>query len=150
MLCGPYCIQFIHTQRHKQKLTLARASKLCGTTKNGTGVDGMVEALINLDYTARLKEKMSWSQLRDATRSGADVIVLWWSVLNVGAPSQPDGHWSVALRVRRNEIDLYDPDPAQSITLSRKFFEAHWYDARISPHKDYINTAVIARYRGGR
>ena len=153
MNCGAICLQYVHSQ-HGKKLSLRKARKLCHTTRAGTYNAGLIEALEKLGYkNPRHKQHIKWWELKRLVDAGNDVFVSWWSDLDSnGTPSLADGHWSVARKVTRDTITLFDPDPETEITLPRLAFESRWHDYE-SDHagrKDFIRAAIIARYPKGK
>lgn len=150
MLCGAICLQHVH-HSNGHKLSLTRARKLCKTSRKGTFAVDLMDALTTLGYKrARLKQFIKWSELKRLVETGNAVFVTWWSDLDSnGTPSLADGHWSVAKRVTKDTITLFDPDPEEEITLPRLAFESRWHDYEKdhAGRKDFIRAAVIAKYK---
>lgn len=150
MNCGAICLQHIH-RGHGHRMSLRKARALCKTTRNGTRASDMMTALTALGYrNVRLKRKMRWSDLQREVASGNHVLVIWWSDLDSnGVTSAADGHWSAVERVTADTIELFDPDPEETVTLPKSFFYARWYDYEkdeFGNRDDFIRAAVIARY----
>lgn len=132
-------------------MSLTRARKLCHTTRKGTYASDLINALSELGYrNPRLRQNLSWRELKRLVDSGADVFVTWWSDLDSNGTASPaDGHWSIAKKVTRDTITIFDPDPEEEITLPKEFWVARWYDWERNEHaarRDFIRAAVIARY----
>lgn len=150
MNCGALCLVHVH-ESHGQKLSLTRARKIAKTGRHGTHVYDMVNALNILGYkNARLKQNLTWSELRRLVDDGNDVVVTWLSDLPAGnVPLPVDGHYSVAKKLTRKSIVLFDPDVQQEITLPRIFFWSRFYDFELDhagKRTDLLQSAVIARY----
>lgn len=149
MNCGAICLQ--HVQKsHGKTLSLRKARELCKTNRNGTRASDLMAALETLGYkNVRLKRMMRWSELQRAV-SNNDVFVTWWSDLDSNGIAYPaDGHWSIAKKVTRDTITLFDPDPEEEIVLPRQAFEARWFDyekTHAGKRDNFVRAAVIARY----
>lgn len=151
MVCGALCVKHIH-QGHGKKLSLRKAKEVCKTGRHGTRHVDMMDGLVALGYkNVRCKERIKWGELKRLVDSGADVIVNWLSDLPAGnRPSFTDGHYSVAKKVTKDSIFLYDPDADQVIELPKLFFLARFYDYEIDhagKRTDYAQSAIIARYK---
>jgi ABC-type bacteriocin/lantibiotic exporter with double-glycine peptidase domain len=149
MNCGAICLQHVHRE-HGNRLSLTRSRKLCKTTRKGTFAADLIDALEQLGYKRpRLVQNLAWRELKRLVDTGNDVFLAWWSDLDSnGIPSPADGHWSVAKKVTRDTITLFDPDPEEAITLPRLAFESKWHDYERdhAGRKDFIRAAVIAKY----
>lgn len=153
MLCGARCLQYVH-QNHGKRLSLRQAKKLARTTRAGTYAANLIEALRGLNYrNPRLRRNLTWGELKRLVSGGSDVFVSWWSILDSnGIAAPPDGHWSVARKVTRDTITIYDPDPEEELTLPKAMFVANWYDYErdhAGKRDDFIRAAVIARFPKG-
>ncbi len=150
MNCGAWCVVHIH-QSHGQKLTLRKSRTLCKTSRNGTRHVDLAAGLMALGYkNVRCKEKIKWGELRRLVDSGADVVVNWLSDLPAGNRlSFADGHYSVAKKVTKDSISLYDPDVDQIIELPKSYFYSRFYDFEIDKagkRTDYPQSVIIARW----
>ena len=150
MNCGALCLRYIHTEHGKQ-ISLRRSRELCKTTRNGTSIPNLVNALESLGYrNVRVKQNLTWTQLKRLVDSGNDVIVSWISDLPAGnVPAFAEGHYSVARKLTCDAIDLFDPDADQIIRLPKAYFLARFYDFaidRAGKRTDFLQTAVVARY----
>lgn len=152
MNCGAICLQYVH-RSHGKQLSLPKARRLCKTSRKGTYVIDLIDALHTLGYkNPRLRRMMTWQLLKQTVARGNDVFVTWWSDLDSnGAAAPADGHWSVVRKVTKDTITLFDPDPEEEITLPRMAFEARWFDYEkdhAGKRDDFIRAAVIARFGG--
>lgn len=150
MNCGAICLKYVHNT-HGQPISINRAKKLCKTTRKGTYVVDLIDALRELGYVnVRLRRMMTWDMLRYMTSRGSDIFVTWWSDLDSnGVASPADGHWSVVKEVTNETIRLFDPDPEEEITLPKEAFLSRWFDYEkdhAGKRDDFIRAAVIARY----
>lgn len=154
MNCGALCVQYIH-RGHGKKMSLRKAREMCGTNRHGTRHDGLMNGLMDLGYrNVRCKERVTWGELKRLVDSGADVIVNWLSDLPAGSrPAPADGHYSVAKKLTKDTIAIYDPDAEQIITLPKQFFMSRFYDYELDhagKRTDFLQSAIIARWKGGR
>ena len=151
MNCGAICLQYVE-KTHGRRISLRKARELCKTTRNGTRAADLIQALEQRGYKGvRLKQNIKWAELKRLVNGRNDVFLSWWSDLDTnGTPAFADGHWSVARKVTRDTITLFDPDPEQEVVLPKEFFVARWYDWEKTEHaarRDLIRAAVIARYK---
>lgn len=149
MDCGAICLKYVHAS-HGKTISLRKARQLCKTTRKGTYVADLMDALHSLKYkNVRLRRMITWNILKQMVSRGNDVFVVWWSDLDSSGVAAPaDGHWSVVRKVTKNTITLFDPDPEEEITLPRIAFEARWFDyekTHAGKRDDFIRAAVIAR-----
>ena len=147
MDCGPRCWRYVE-KLNGRRATLKHLLELCGTTTDGTYIPNMVVAGEALNYACVVRENMTWRQLQSDLRRGRHVIAVWWSVINAGVPSKPEGHYSVIKAVTRNKVWLYDPEAEDVIILPREMWLSHWWSWEHPPageRKDYVRTAIVAR-----
>lgn len=144
MDCGPRCWRWIEAQSGR-RATLKRLISLCKTDENGTTFADMIAGGRALGYHCTLKQNMTWAGLQHELRKGRYVIPAWWTVLNAGVASKPDGHYSVITKAARGVVTLYDPDADDIISVPREMWWSHWYDFEIidGVRTDFIRSAVI-------
>lgn len=150
MNCGAWCVRHIHNS-HGHRLSLKRARQLARTGRHGTYIPDLMNALVELGYcNVRLKQNLKWHELKNFVDGGNDVIVSWFSDLPSGkTPSLADGHYSVAKKLTKDTISIYDPDAEQVITLPRAFFWSRFYDYELDhagKRTDFLQAAIVARY----
>lgn len=150
MNCGAVCLQYVHNQ-HGHKLSLKKARELAKTGRHGTHFPDLMDALRELGYcNVRAKQNLKWSELKRLVDAGNDVFLSWLSDLPAGNyPMPADGHWSVARKVTKENLVIFDPDVRQEITLPKEYWLSRWYDFEIDragKRTDYIKSAIIARY----
>lgn len=151
MNCGSASLVHIHTS-HGHRLSLTRAKKLTKNTRNGTYIADLMDAFRELGYVnVRLRREMEWDVLKQAVERGNDVVIAWWSPLDVGGTAvAPDSHFSVAKQVTDSDITIFDPSSNEEVRLPRQMFESLWYVYERYGAKgkrdDLIRSAVMARY----
>ncbi len=141
--CGPASLKILlsHYGINKSEKFLAKLAH--ATRDSGCTVKGIISAAKKLGFRAYSKDNCKISDLRKYAKRGLPVIVDWFSQAG-------DGHYSVAIGFKKDNIVLADPLYMEPHEISIKKFLLRWFDfPGDQPHSksSFIVRRVIVIYK---
>jgi len=94
------------------------------TAKKGTSAAGIVNAALQLDFVAEIKDQASFKDIKYWLNKKIPPIVDWFSMF--GGASE--GHYSVVVGLDKKYIYLIDPEIGRRRKMSREDFKRVWFD----------------------
>lgn len=118
--CGPASLKIVSDYYGVVK-TQEEWAKLSGTTKkDGVQNAGLIKAVEEVGFTAKVIKEVSLTDLRKLIHERQTFLAIWWSGRG--------GHYSPVANVTEKSIVLADPELGRLRRMSLKDFDRLWFD----------------------
>ncbi|MBI2668828.1 C39 family peptidase [Candidatus Woesearchaeota archaeon] len=118
-LCGIACLKMV-LEFYGLKKSERELAKLAQASAAGVNAEQLVKIVRKLRFRAQVKDFCTLSDIRYFMKRKIPVIVDWFSA--------DEGHYSVVVRINRENIFLQDPELGQLRAMRKKTFKRVWFD----------------------